>query len=91
MSYLVKTPWCSSNVVVPDAWDKSVVLAAVDRNTGSCPSGVTFNWHGFVRSLKDSFSGNWDFSGKGAVSKLPWGNVSDCQVVVDAKTWQPKD
>ena len=91
MSYLVKTPWCSSNAVVPDAWDKATVEKAVDINTGSCPSGVTFNWHGFVRDLRLSFNGSWDFASKGAVSKLPWGNVSDCMVVVDSKTWQVID
>ena len=91
MSYLVKTPWCASNIVVPNGWDKATVEQIVACNTGSCPSGVTFAWHGFVNDLKAAFGGNWHLASNGAVSELPWGNVSAYRVVVDADTWNPID
>lgn len=83
MSYLVKTPWCASNVVVPNAWDRKTVVDAVEKSTGECPSGVTFNWNGFVRKLKAEFGSDWNFAAEGAISELPWGSVAKCKVVVD--------
>lgn len=91
MAYLVNTPWCVSDVVVPNGWDKATVEKCVARNTGACPSGVTFAWHGFIDELKMAFGANWQLAPKGAVSALPWGNVAKYCVVVDADTWEPID
>lgn len=91
MSYVVKTPWCVPNIVVPNNWDKLIVKKCVVRNTGECPSGVTFGWNGFIKDLKAAFGGNWHLAPNGVVSELPWGNVSKFSVVVDADTWNPID
>lgn len=91
MAYLVNTPWCVANLVVPDSWDKTTVEKCVTINTGSCPSGITFSWHGFVSDLQSAFGVGWHLAPKGVVAELPWGSVSDCMVVVDSDTWSPID
>lgn len=71
----VRTPWCSADVMVP-YFTAPLARRLVALNTGSCPSGVTFNSASFWREMKAARPG-WVTQRLGRVANLPWGRVPD--------------